>query len=157
MGANASEILAPSSAGNEKNERTPEDIREEMASHREAIESTLHRLDNRIQQAVDWRSYVADHPLAALGLAAGAGFLVAGAVIRRPSPRDRVVRALADGVQQTFEQVQDRLGDRVELFSRPKSAIRGAVSALVMRATVNYLKNRLNSQIRSVSHFRNGK
>jgi len=49
---------------------------------------------------------VAEYPALALGLAAGAGFLVAGIFKRKPSPQDRILDAMAD----LTEDMTDRVG-----------------------------------------------
>ena len=59
-------------------ERSAEEIRHDIADKRESLSKTVDRLDERIHQTLDWREYISDHPYAALGIAAGLGFLIWG-------------------------------------------------------------------------------
>ena len=51
-------------------------IRGDIAAKRESISETVDKLGERIQETFDWHEYVAEYPGVALGLAAGAGFLL---------------------------------------------------------------------------------
>src|SRR5215471_16321866 len=57
--------------------RSAEEIRQDIAARRESITDAVDRLSDRFQQTLDWKAYVSEHPLAALGVAAGVGFLAA--------------------------------------------------------------------------------
>src|SRR5215475_13734778 len=81
-------------------ERSAEEIRQDIAARRESITETVDRLSDRFQQTLDWKAYVSDHPLAALGVAAGLGFLAARMIKpRRPSAGKRIKGALAYGIE----------------------------------------------------------
>ena len=80
-------------------ERSAEEIRQHIADSRNSITGTVDRLSDRIQQTFDWRTYVADHPLATLSIAAGAGCLLAGIFRPRDTPSERMMKALADNVE----------------------------------------------------------
>jgi ElaB/YqjD/DUF883 family membrane-anchored ribosome-binding protein len=91
-------------------ERTADSIRQDIAAKRESISGTVDRLGERIQETLDWRSYVGEYPLVALGLAAGVGLTFSGLFKRRPSPRERIVDALAETVEDITDQVRNNFG-----------------------------------------------
>jgi ElaB/YqjD/DUF883 family membrane-anchored ribosome-binding protein len=80
-------------------ERSSEDLRQEIEAKKEAIAETINRLDQHVKRAIDWRAQVGDHPYLALGLAVGVGCLLVGIFKSKPSPRERIMEALADGVE----------------------------------------------------------
>jgi ElaB/YqjD/DUF883 family membrane-anchored ribosome-binding protein len=124
-------------------ERSSEDLRQEIEAKKEAFAETINRLDRYAQRAVDWRAQVGDHPYLALGLAFGVGCLFAGIFKSKPSPRERIMEALAEGVEDIADQTRNRIGSR---FRRPPTggALKGAVAALVTKAATAYLRNKLS-------------
>jgi ElaB/YqjD/DUF883 family membrane-anchored ribosome-binding protein len=124
-------------------ERSSEDLRQEIEAKKEAFAETINRLDRYAQRAVDWRAQVGDHPYLALGLAFGVGCLFAGIFKSKPSPRERIMEALAEGVEDMADQARNRIGSR---FRRPPTggALKGAVAALVTKAATAYLRNKLS-------------
>ncbi len=124
-------------------ENSPEDLRQEIKDKKEAIAETLNRLDQRVHRATDWRAQAGDHPYLALGLAVSAGCLLAGIFKRKPSPRERMMEALAEGVEDLTEQVRERFDAQ---FSRPASggALKATVAALATKAATTYLSNKLS-------------
>jgi len=90
--------------------RSADEIRHDIAATRESISDTVDKLGTKLQQKLDWREYVADHPMAAFGIAAGIGFLASAVFRRRPSPRERMLDALADAV----DDIACRFRDGVE-------------------------------------------
>src|SRR5438270_8454225 len=90
-------------------ERSAEEIRQDIVAKRESITETVDRLGDRIHQTFDWREYVADYPYVALGVAAGLGVLLSGIFKPRPTPRERILEAVAE----TFEDFTDRLRSTV--------------------------------------------
>src|SRR5947207_5990317 len=90
----------------ETSDRSAVAIRQDIAAKRESISETVDKLGERIHETFDWHEYVAEYPAIALGLAAGAGFLVAGIFKRTPSPQERILDAMAD----LTEDMTDRVG-----------------------------------------------
>jgi ElaB/YqjD/DUF883 family membrane-anchored ribosome-binding protein len=125
-------------------ERSAEEIRQDIAARRESITDTVDRLSDRFQQTLDWRAYVSDYPLAALGVAAGLGFLAARIIKPRPSAGRRIKDALAHGI----EDLAGRFHHQLEYVAphRPGSGLGGTVKAaltgLVTKAATDYLQNR---------------
>jgi ElaB/YqjD/DUF883 family membrane-anchored ribosome-binding protein len=134
-----------SSASDHTTERSAEDIQRDIASTRESITETMDQLSNRFEQKLDWRTYVSDHPLAALGVAAGIGFLAAGLFRRRGSSKHRVTDALADAVEDLTDRFRYRL-DGLGL-KRPglKGTIKTAAAGAIAKAATAYLRNRIIS------------
>jgi ElaB/YqjD/DUF883 family membrane-anchored ribosome-binding protein len=134
-----------SSASAHTTERSSEEIRRDIASTRESITETVDQLSNRFGQKLDWRTYVSDHPLAALGVAAGIGFLASGLFRRRGSSKHRVTDALVN----TVEDLTDRFRYQLDGMGlkRPglKGTIKTAAAGAIARAATAYLRNRIIS------------
>ena len=52
-------------------DRSAETIRRDIAARRDSISDTVDELSDRVQAALDWRTYVAEHPFIAIGAVAG--------------------------------------------------------------------------------------
>jgi len=124
-------------------ERSSEDLRQEVETKKEAIAETINRLDQHVRRTVDWRAQVGDHPYLALGLAVGVGCLFAGIFKSKPGPRERIMGALAEGVEDIADQVRNRIDSQ---FRRPArgGVLKGAAAALVTKAATAYLRNKLS-------------
>ncbi|MGE0130792.1 MAG: hypothetical protein AB7U82_22165 [Blastocatellales bacterium] len=134
--------------GTGSGERSAEEIRQDIAARRESITDTVDRLSDRFQRTLDWRAYVSDHPLVALGIAAGAGFLASSLASRifkpRPTPSERMKQAIA----YSFEDLTDRFRHRLEDMAPHKSSlgvgrtVKAAATGLITKAVTDYLRNR---------------
>jgi ElaB/YqjD/DUF883 family membrane-anchored ribosome-binding protein len=130
-------------------ERSAEEIRQDIAARRESITDAVDRLSNRFQQTLDWKAYVSDHPLAAIGVAAGLGFLAARIFKPRPSPGNRIKVALADGIEDLTGRFHHQLKSVVKGAAPhgPGSGLGGAVKAavtgLITKAATDYLQDRV--------------
>jgi ElaB/YqjD/DUF883 family membrane-anchored ribosome-binding protein len=125
-------------------ERSAEEIRQDIAARRESITDTVDRLSDRFQQTFDWKAYVSDHPLAALGVAAGLGFLAARIIKPRPSTGKRIKDALAYSI----EDLAGRFHHQLENVAPHRSGlglgrtVKAALTGLVTKAATDYLQNR---------------
>jgi len=125
-------------------ERSAEEIRQDIAARRESITDTVDRLSDRFQQTLDWRAYVSDYPLAALGVAAGLGFLAARIIKPRPSAGKRIKNALAYGI----EDLAGRFRHQLEHVAPNRSGsglgrtVKAALAGLVTKAATDYLQDR---------------
>jgi len=125
-------------------ERSAEDIRQDIAARRESITETVDRLSDRFQQTFDWKAYVFDYPLAALGVAAGLGFLAARIIKPRPSAGKRIKNALAYGI----EDLAGRFHHQLENVAPHRSGsglgrtVKAALAGLATKAATDYLQNR---------------
>lgn len=150
MGAISTQAITLKALPDESKERTAEEIRQEISNHREAISNTINRLDDRIQEAVDWRTHVADHPYVALGIAAGAGLIVAGMFKHKASPQDRIMDALADGIEDVSLQARNRFGSLLNTVApRHNSTLQGAVAAFAAKAAIDFLRGKIIDQLTS--------
>jgi len=125
-------------------ERSAEEIRQDIAARRESITGTVDRLSDRFQQTFDWRAYVSDYPLAALGVAAGLGFLAARIIKPRPSAGRRIKDALAYGVENLAGHFQHQLENMAPHRSRSGlgGTVKAALTGLATKAATDYLQNR---------------
>lgn len=135
----------------ETSTQRPEDLRQDIDAQKDAIAGTLSQLDRKMKRATDWRTPVADHPYLAVGVALGAGALLSGMFRRKPTPRERIIDALAESVEDITDQVRDRF---VSKLSRglASGAVRASAIALAARMAAGYLGNKwnLNSAERDV-------
>jgi len=129
-------------------ERSAEEIRHDIAARRESITETVDRLSDRFQQTLDWRAYVSDYPLAALGVAAGLGFLAARIIKPRPSAGKRIKNALAYGI----EDLAGRFRNQLENVAPNRSGsglgrtVKAALTGLVTKAATDYLQDRFGAR-----------
>lgn len=120
-------------------------IRNDIAAKRDSISETVDKLGDRIQERLDWREYVGEYPAVALGLAAGAGLLISGIFKRRPTPRDRIM----DAVAELTEDMTDRVGGVVtgviqkNLVSR--RTVKAAAVAMLGRALMDVAKKQISN------------
>ena len=91
-------------------DRSAEAIRKDIAARRDSIAETVDELSDRVQAALDWRTYVAEHPFVAVGVTAGLACTVTALIKRRQSPQDRIAEALAEGVEDLAGRFRDALG-----------------------------------------------
>src|SRR6266550_3363168 len=127
----------------ETSDRSAVAIRQDIAAKRESISETVDKLGERIHETFDWHEYVAEYPAVALGLAAGAGFLVAGIFKQKPSPQDRILDAMAD----LTEDMTDRVGGVMARVIQKKMfsgrTVKAAATAMIAKAAVDFLKKQL--------------
>jgi hypothetical protein len=125
-------------------ERSAEEICQDIAARRESITETVDRLSDRFQQTFDWRAYISDYPLAALGVAAGLGFLAARIIKPRPSAGKRIKDALAYGIEDLAGRFQHQLENVAPYRSGPGlgRTVKAALTGLVTKAATDYLQNR---------------
>ena len=133
--------------------RTADEIRQDIAERREAISATVNRLNDRIQRSFDWREYVVDHPLAAVGVAVGAGLLVSGLFKRQLTPREKIMHALSEGVEDVTGRLREQLDD-LPLKKSPAfgKTVKSAVTASITTFATNYLKNQILGGSRRPRH-----
>jgi ElaB/YqjD/DUF883 family membrane-anchored ribosome-binding protein len=143
MSGIALERIADTASAPEPAERSSEDLRQEIEAKKEAFAETIKRLDRHVQMAVDWRAQVGDHPYLALGLAVGVGCLFAGIFKSKPSPRERIMEALAESVEDIADQARNRIGSR---FHLPPTGgeLKAAAAALATKAATAYLRKKLS-------------
>ena len=126
-------------------ERSAEEIRQDIAARRESITDTVDRLSDRFQQTLDWKAYVSDHPLAALGVVAGLGFLAARIFKPRPTAGKRIKDALAHGIEDLAARFHHQLENVSPYRSGPGlgGALKVAVTGLITKAATDYLQNKV--------------
>jgi glycine zipper-containing protein DUF883 len=111
-------------------DRTAAEMRRDLESHRQSISDTVDELNRRLHESLEWRRYVTDHPLAALGIAAGAGLLVSRLIPRRRGPAERI----GDAIAASFEDLTDTLRDLVGRW--PGTPSRKSAAAGMMTAAL---------------------
>ncbi|MCG3163668.1 MAG: hypothetical protein JMDDDDMK_05109 [Acidobacteria bacterium] len=125
-------------------ERSADEIRQDIAARREHISETVDRLSDRFQRTFDWRAYVSDYPLVALGAAAGLGLLASRMLRRRSTPGERMRQAFAD----SFEDLTDRFRHGLDEIAPHKSGfglsrtVKAAATGMITKAVTDYLRNR---------------
>jgi ElaB/YqjD/DUF883 family membrane-anchored ribosome-binding protein len=126
-------------------ERSAEEIRQDIAARRESITETVDRLSDRFQQSLDWRTHVSNYPLVAVGVAVGAGLLLSGLFRPRPSPRDRIIDAIAESVEDVTDRFRGQLGHLDLPVKKPGlgKTVKAALTATLTKAALDYGKARL--------------
>jgi ElaB/YqjD/DUF883 family membrane-anchored ribosome-binding protein len=122
-------------------ERSSEEIRQDIAAKRESITETVDRLSDRVQQTFDWHTYVAEYPIVAITAAAGLGYLLSRIFTPKPSPRDRIMEAIADSVDDFKDQFSDYLDVVPKKRGQAATTIKTAATALLTKAATDYVKN----------------
>jgi ElaB/YqjD/DUF883 family membrane-anchored ribosome-binding protein len=120
--------------------RSADRIRDDIAATRDDIAVTVDKLTDRVQETLDWKSYVERHPLAAIGVAAGAGLLISGVVRKRSTPTERILKALADSVEDTTGRVRGTLSLLPGSGMRPQNAVKAALIGLLARKASEYVE-----------------
>jgi len=118
--------------------RSAAEIRQDIAAKRESISDAFGQLGAKIHGKLDWRSYVARHPYAAVGLAAGTGLLVSGVFRRRRSPAEQIADALADMVHGFANDARKSVSRIVVKAGAPivlKSAVKVALADVLSQAS----------------------
>ncbi len=69
-------------------ERSSQEIQQDIVAKEQEISESVLELSERIQEKFDWREYVAKHPYAAVGIAAGVGLLASRLLTRRSTGRE---------------------------------------------------------------------
>lgn len=116
-------------------DRSAHEIRRDIAATRESISATVERLNDHVETALDWRTYVAEYPLVALGAAGGLGLLLSRVFSRPPTVTDRILDAVTDGL------------DFLPLKRRAVAgAVKTAATAMVTRAVANYVIEKLGGE-----------
>jgi Protein of unknown function (DUF3618) len=127
--------------------RSAKEIRQDIAAKRESISETVDRLGDHLQRKLDWREQVRQHPYMALGTAAAAGVLMSGAFKRRPTPRERVMDALAETIEDLTDDVR-RSVTRLFLKSAGPSFLRSAIAGVLTKAVVQAFKSKSENDTR---------
>ena len=128
-------------------ERSAVAIRQDIAAKRESISATVDKLGERIQETFDWREYIAEYPAVALGIAAGAGFLVAGIFKRNPTPTERILDALADLTEDMTDRVGGVMAGVIQKKLVSGRTLKAAAGAMIAKAVVDLVKNQISKAI----------
>lgn len=138
--------------GEQAADRSVDEIRRDIAARRESIGQTVDKLSDRVQRTFDWREYVSEYPLAALGITAGVGFLVAGIFKPRPSPGQRILHALSETTEDLTSRFRDQLGELPGRRRGIGTSIKAAATAMVTKAVADYVKGQLRNAYASEQH-----
>jgi len=125
----------------ESDDRSAREIREDIAAKRETISDTVDKLSERIHDTFDWHKYLAEYPLVAIGIAAGAGFLIAGIFKREPTPQERIMDAVADITEDLTDRLGSVAGDLVKKKVM-KTTFKAALTTMVTKAVVDFAKQK---------------
>ena len=77
---------------------TKNQIENQIEDARESLGSNLNELERKVKSVTDWKHYYAKSPMAMVGVAFGAGVLLA-AIAGRKRPRSHESRQLASGIE----------------------------------------------------------
>ena len=126
-------------------QRSAEEIRQDIAAKRESISQTVDQLGDRLHQKLDWRERVTQHPYVALGAAAAVGVLLSGTFKHRPTPRERIMDAVAETIEDFTDDVRNSVTGLFLKTAGP-SFLRSAIAGILTKAVVDVLKNKATSE-----------
>ena len=126
-------------------ERSAEEIRQDIAARRESINETVDRLSDRVQQTFDWRTYVTNYPVAALGVAAGLGLVVSRIFKPRPTPTERVKDAVADCIEDFSDRFRSQIDDITARKPTLNQTIKAAATGLLVKGAVEFVRNHVST------------
>jgi ElaB/YqjD/DUF883 family membrane-anchored ribosome-binding protein len=152
--AQRTDLASQLNPGDNPAERSTFAIRQDIAAKRDSISETVDKLEHRIQKTLDWHEYVGAYPAVALGLAAGAGFLVAGMFKRKPTPQERILDAVADLTDDVTSRVGDAVAGVIKNNIVSGRTLKAAAATLMTKAAVNYVTNRLSASIAGKNNYR---
>ena len=138
--------IATQRAQNQTADRSAEEIRQDIAAKRESISQTVDKLGERIHESLDWREYVGQYPLVALGVVAGLGFLVSGIFKHRPTPQERIVDAFAELTEDLTGRVSDIAGDTLKKKLVSGKTVKAALTGVVTKAAIDYAKGQVSAR-----------
>jgi ElaB/YqjD/DUF883 family membrane-anchored ribosome-binding protein len=150
--AQRTDLASTLSSRDTPTERSAFAIRQDIAAKRESISETVDKLEQRIHKTFDWHEYVGSYPAVALGLAAGAGFLVAGIFRRKPTPQERILDAFADLTDDLTSRVGDAMAGVIQNKLVSGRTLKAAATTLVAKAAVNYVTSRLSASMTGNNH-----
>jgi hypothetical protein len=127
--------------------RSAKEIRRDIADKRDTISETVDRLGDHLHRKLDWREQVRQHPYVALGTAAAVGVLASGAFKRHPTPRERVMDAVAETIEDLTDDVR-RSVTRLFLRSAGPSFLRSAIAGVLTKAVVQAFKSKSQTDTR---------
>ena len=108
-------------------ERSAAEIRQNIAVEKELIADKVHKLSDRIDETLDWKSQVTKRPILFMGIAAGVGMLLSKALVSKPSPVEQIANAIEKlPLRQNNEQ----------------SFIKATLLGLLTKAAVDWVKNK---------------
>lgn len=141
-------------AHEEEPDRSTIAIRQDIAARRESISETVDKLGDRIQKTLDWREYVAEYPTVALGLAAGTGFLVSAIFKRHPTPRERIMDALAELTEDMTDRVGGVMAGVIQKKVISGRTVKAAAAAAISKVVVDIVKRQISGAMTNHSSRR---
>lgn len=139
--------LATYRRAQDSGERSADEIRRSIAAERETITDTVDKLGGRLQRAFDWREYVAEYPALALSVAAGTGILLSAIFKREPTPRERIMNAVADLTDDLTERIGDVAGDVFKRAITPQRTVKAVATGLIARAAIDFAKRKVSETV----------
>jgi len=86
--------------------------------------------------------------MVALGIAAGAGFLVAGLFKHQPTPRERIMDAVAEISEDFTDRIRYAAGDALPgKKAGPTTALKAAVTAAITKAALDFGKRKASEML----------
>lgn len=145
--AERNNIATQTRAGDDEDTRSAEAIRQDIAAKRDTISETVDKLGDRIHETLDWREYIGDYPMVAIGVAAGVGFLVSGIFKHRPTPQERIMDAVADITEDLTDRVSSVAGTALKKKLISGKTVKAALTATVTKAALDFAKQKAQGML----------
>jgi ElaB/YqjD/DUF883 family membrane-anchored ribosome-binding protein len=120
-----------------RGERSIDEIRRDIERRRDSITRTVDQMGRKVHDTFSWREQVADHPYVALGVAAGAGFLLAKLLLRRRSSPERLAEELGSTLRHSIH------GASAPRQSGIIGGLAGIATAAESRAALELVRGRM--------------
>ena len=143
LNAKALAATADSSlASRHTQERSSDEIRQQIAATRDSITETVDELSSRVQRTFDWKTYIAEYPLAVTGAAAGLGLLLGYMAKPSVTPQARIHDALADLIEDASARFQAEFNGLGLRRPGASQALRATVIAALVQAGTNLVRDK---------------
>jgi len=126
--------------GEELRERSSEEIRQDIFERRESLLNTVDRLGGRIQEKLDWREQVSQHPFLVMGAAAGVGFLLSRIFKPSPTPGKRIMDALDGATEDLIDTVRNSFQG---LFHKIRPDMIMMLTTIILQVGGNFLLTKI--------------
>jgi hypothetical protein len=112
----------------------PEELRDQFTRRTRTVAATFDALRSEVREATDWRTQAGRHPYV-LSALAGAAVLLAFRLMRPrpPHPRERVLSAMADGLEVVAGRLRSSRG-RTGSAAGPSRVVQAVLAAAARRA-----------------------
>lgn len=121
-------------------DRSTDEILRDIERRREAIARTVDQAGRKVEESLDWREQVRDHPYGALALVSGTAFVATQLLRHGKTPTERLTATLSD----SLEEIGGSLRRSIDTIGRSHTGIARTVAttlaAIAVRSIINTVR-----------------